>query len=313
METIRRLNYTPNEAARALRVGAARMVLVAVPNLYTGAFFAAVVNAIDEELSAGGYTMITGSLDGNAEKARRLVDLVYARQIDGAIILANCAGPLQSRSVLDAGIPIVAISAELDRPSYPTVLINDRECAVAQTRHLIDLGHRRLLYVSGPHDHYNEIQRSQGFREAVAAAGVGPMETQRFQGDFTVASGVEAGRFFLALRPRPTGVVCTSDEMAIGFLRTVTNAGVKAPQDVSVVGFDDIDFAEYCEPPLTTIHQPRAELGRTGARALLQLMSGLSLTRRSIVVSGELRIRGSTGPAAVRHDAAEIGAAAPSS
>ncbi|MBV8442717.1 MAG: LacI family DNA-binding transcriptional regulator [Hyphomicrobiales bacterium] len=91
METVRRLDYTPNERARALRTGTARMVLVAVPNLHSGAFFPAVVNAIDAELSGNGYTMIIGSPNGAEEKARRLVDLVYARQIDGVIIRANCA------------------------------------------------------------------------------------------------------------------------------------------------------------------------------------------------------------------------------
>ncbi|MBV8105746.1 MAG: LacI family DNA-binding transcriptional regulator [Hyphomicrobiales bacterium] len=116
METVRRLDYTPNERARALRTGTARMVLVAVPNLHSGAFFPAVVNAIDAELSGNGYTMIIGSPNGAEEKARRLVDLVYARQIDGVIIRANCAGPLNGRSVQRAGVPIVAISAELEEP-----------------------------------------------------------------------------------------------------------------------------------------------------------------------------------------------------
>ena len=297
METVRRLNYTPNEPARALRAGTARMVLVAVPNLYSGAFFPAVVNAIDAELSANGYTMITGSLNGAEEKARRLIDLVYARQIDGVIILANCSGPLDGQSVLRAGVPIVAISAELDEPGHPTVLIDDMACAIAQTRHLVNLGHRRLLYVSGPDGHYNDIHRYRGFLEAVRGADLRSADVQRFQGDFTLASGVEAGRFFLSQRQRPTGVVCASDEMAIGFLKTVRAGGVKAPQEVSVVGFDDIEFTEYCEPALTTIHQPRGELGAAGARVLLQRLKGDPAVDKPIVIKGELRVRGSTGPA----------------
>ena len=297
METVRRLNYTPNEHARALRAGTARMVLAAVPNLYAGAFFSAVVNAIDAELAANGYTMITGSLEGAEEKTRRLVDLVYARQIDGVIILANCSGPLEGRSVLRAGVPVVAVSAELDEPGHPTVLIDDEACAIAQTRHLLDLGHRRLLYVGGPRGHYNEIHRYRGFRHAVRAADLSSADTQRFEGDFTLASGVEAGRFFLSRRARPTGIVCASDEMAIGFLKTVTAAGVKAPRDVSVVGFDDIEFAGFCEPALTTIHQPRPVLGSTGARILLERLNGNPATANPIVIKGELRVRGSTGPA----------------
>ena len=295
METVRRLNYTPNEPARALRAGTARMVLAAVPDLYSGAFFPAVVNAIDAELSANGYTMITGSLEGAEEKARRLVDLVYARQIDGVIILANCSGPLDGRSVLRAGVPIVAISAELGETGHPTVLIDDEACAIAQTRHLLDLGHRRLLYVSGPDGHYNDVHRYRGFRQAVREAGLASEDVQRFEGDFTLASGVAAGRSFLGTRPQPTGVVCASDEMAIGFLKTVRTAGVEVPQDVSVVGFDDIEFAAFCEPTLTTIHQPRSLLGATGARVLLQRLNGNPAMDKPIVIRGELRVRGSTG------------------
>ncbi|MBV8419479.1 MAG: LacI family DNA-binding transcriptional regulator [Hyphomicrobiales bacterium] len=300
METVRRLDYTPNEPARALRAGTARMVLVAVPNLYSGAFFPAVVNAIDAELSANGYTMITGSLEGAEEKARRLVDLVYARQIDGVIILANCSGPLEGRSVLRAGVPVVAISAELRENGHPTVLIDDEACAIAQTQHLLNLGHRRLLYVGGPNKHYNDIHRYRGFRQAIREACLSSAGIRRFEGDFTLASGVAAGLFFLRERPRPTGVVCASDEMAIGFLKTVTAAGVKAPQEVSVIGFDDIEFAEFCEPALTTIHQPRGELGAVGARVLLQRLKGDPTVDKPIVIKGELRVRSSSGPAPSR-------------
>ena len=109
LAAVRRLGYTPNEAARALRAGASRMVLVVVPYLYSGAFFAGVINGIDAELSAEGYTMIVGSLDGIEEKARRLVDLVYARQIDGVIVLTGQVPMIDGRSLRDAGVPIVSI------------------------------------------------------------------------------------------------------------------------------------------------------------------------------------------------------------
>ena len=142
LAAVRRLGYTPNEAARALRAGASRMVLVVVPYLYSGAFFAGVINSIDAELSAEGYTMIVGSLDGIADKARRLVDFVYARQIDGVIILTGHIPMIDGRSLRDANVPIVSICAQLDTPDLPTVLVNDEECAIVQVRHLIDLGHR---------------------------------------------------------------------------------------------------------------------------------------------------------------------------
>ena len=169
------------------------------------------------------------------------------------IILTGHIPLIDGRSLRDAGVPIVSICCQLDAPDLPTVLVNDEECAVAQTRHLIDLGHRHLLYVSGPEGHYNEIVRYRGFLKAAATSRA---ETLRYVGAYTLESGAAAARHFLGLDRRPTGVVCCSDEIAIGFIKTVTGAGVDVPDEVSVVGFDGIEFADYCEPTLTTIRQP---------------------------------------------------------
>ena len=157
----------------------------------------------------------------------------------------------------------------LDRPGVPNVLVDDEACAEAQTRHLIALGHRRLLYVSGVETHYNEVKRYRGFLAAAGAAGLDPTDLVRLPGRYTLASGAEAAHSFLQLSKRPTGVVCCSDEMAIGFLKTITNAGLKCPDDVSIVGFDGIEFADYCEEPTltTSIRQPRAATRRCGERA----------------------------------------------
>lgn len=293
LEAVRLLGYTPNEAARALRAGATRMVLVVVPYLYSGAFFAGIINSVDAELAAEGYTMIVGSLDGNEDKARRLVDLVYARQIDGVITLTERIPLIRGRSLLEAGVPIVSICTRQEAPGLPTVLVDDEACAMAQTRHLVELGHRRLMYVSGPEDHYNEVTRYRGFLRAAAGA-----ETVRCVGAYTLASGAAAGRFFLGLDRRPTGVVCCSDEMAIGFIKTVVGAGLSVPGAVSVVGFDGIEFADYCEPTLTTIRQPRQELGARGAQALLDALRGRPPdSPHPIVLPGQLLVRASSGPA----------------
>src|SRR5271165_6312570 len=273
-----------------------------------GAFFAGIVNSIDAELSAEGYTMIVGSLDGIEDKARRLVDLVYARQIDGVIILTGHIPLIDGRSLRDAGVPIVSVCSSDLAPDLPTVLVNDEECAVAQTRHLIDLGHRHLLYVSGSEGHYNEIVRYRGFLKAATASRA---ETFRYVGAYTLESGAAAARHFLGLDRRPTGVVCCSDEIAIGFIKTVSGAGVDVPDEVSIVGFDGIEFADYCEPTLTTIRQPCRDLGAAGARALLDSLRGHARAGENpIVLRGELLVRDSTGPAPnsrKRRSHAEIG------
>lgn len=297
LQAIRALGYTPHEAARSLRAGESRMVLVVIAYLYSGAFFSRVINGIESELSASGYTVITGSLDGEEGKARRLVDLVYARQIDGVIVLTGHVPVFDGRSILEAGVPVVAVCAKLDHPGLPSVLINDEECAKIQTQHLIDLGHRRLIYVSGVEGHYNEVKRYAGYLKSAKAAGLKGSDSLRLAGNYSFESGADAARAFLQLKDRPTGVVCCSDELAIGFMKTVTGAGLRCPADVSIVGFDGIEFADYCEPTLTTIRQPRELLGAEGARILLQELNAVESRKSSSrVLRGELLIRASSGP-----------------
>ena len=174
-------------------------------------------------------------------------------------------------------------------------MVDDESCAAAQTEHLIALGHRRLMYVAGIEGNYNEVFRYRGFLRAVRAAGLPRADILRQKGDYSLASGAAAGRSFLELGKRPTGVVCCCDEMAIGFLKIITEAGVKCPQDVSVVGFDGIEYADFCEPTLTTIRQPREDLGATGARALLAALRGEAAPReRKVVLPARLMVRGST-------------------
>jgi LacI family transcriptional regulator, repressor for deo operon, udp, cdd, tsx, nupC, and nupG len=299
LAAVARLGYTPNEAARALRAGASRMILVIIPQRNSPPFFASVLDGLDAELSAHGYTMIMGSLDGAGDKARRLADLVFARHIDGLIVVTGHVPTIDGRSILDAGLPVVGVCAEIDRAGFSSVVIDDEICAGAQTRHLIELGHQELMYVAGPEGNYNETRRYRGFVKAIAWAGLDPQKMTRFPGDYMLSSGVAAANHFLSLRRRPTGIVCASDEMAIGFLKTIMRAGVNCPEDVSVVGFDGIDFAQFCDPTLTTIRQPRFELGATGARTLLTALQPDPPAQSRTVLKGELVVRESTGPVPV--------------
>ncbi len=298
MEAARRLGYTPNEAARTLRAGASRMVLALLPQRCSEVFFAGVLAGIDQELSSHGYTMIMGSLEGNDVRARRLSDLVFARHLDGVILLTPVVPRLDGRSILDAGIPVVSICAEIDGQALQTVVIDDEGCAATQTEHLIGLGHRRLLYVAGLEGNYNEVQRYRGFRRAAAAAGLGEADLLRLPGDYSLGSGAAAAQTVLSMTTRPTGVVCAGDEMAIGFVKTLSTNGVRCPSEISVVGFDDIEYASFCEPTLTTIRQPREALGTIGARALLAtLRAEAPPLERKVVLPAPLVVRGSTAKA----------------
>jgi LacI family repressor for deo operon, udp, cdd, tsx, nupC, and nupG len=301
LTAVRILGYTPNAAARNLRAGTSRMVLVVIPRRNSPPFFSEVLHGIDTELSRAGYAVIMGNFDGDCDRARRLVDLVFAGHLDGVIILSGQVPTIDGRSIVDAGLPVVTVCAEIAGSGAPAVLVDDAACAKAQIRHLIALGHRRIMYIAGPEGNYNEVARFSAFLEAAAEAGLPAGAVTRQPGNYMFSGGVVAAESFLAMADRPTGIVACNDEMAIGFTKTVRSAGLRIPDDVSIVGFDGIEFAAFCEPTLTTIHQPRYELGAMGARLLLDALWDRPLPPDGrVVLHGELVIGGSTGPAPAR-------------
>lgn len=297
LEVVRRTGYTPNVAGRSLRAARSMMVLVVVPTFITP-FFSELLLGVDQALSARGYGLLIGNLHDNAEKEQQLVDLVLSGQADGVLLLNGRILQGATRSLADANVPIVAVSMPPTGRDVPAVLVQEREGAAAVAAHLLALGHRRFGYVSGPRGNHIELERWTGFTQTLAAAGVAAKTVVRYDGDFHVASGVEAGRSFLAAKRRPTAVFAVSDMMAIGFMRAMYAAGLRVPDDVSVAGFDGIEFADYCEPPLTTVRQPREAMGRTAAELLVRLIRGEAIpaAARAQRLEVSLRPAGSTAP-----------------
>ena len=230
------------------------------------------LHGIDSVLSGEGYAVLMGNV-GDEQQSRRLVHLAHSGRIDGVVATSGLAPVFDGRSILNAGIPVVAVCAQIEGSPSPAVLTDDGACARIQAEHLLALGHRRLLYVAGPEGNYNEVRRFRGFLAAATRAGLDPStDIVRHPGNYMFSGGVAAARSFLAMAQRPTGVVCCNDEMAIAFAKTVRDAGLSIPGEVSMVGFDGIEFGEFCEPTLTTIRQPRFQLGATGARLLVEAM-----------------------------------------
>jgi LacI family repressor for deo operon, udp, cdd, tsx, nupC, and nupG len=289
---IRATGFTPNVAARNLRARRSMMVLVVVPNV-ANPFFAEVLRGIDDELVASGYGMIIGNLDNLPEREARYVDLVFSGQVDGVLLMSGHVPAGGGRLMTAAGLPMASICVAIPEAGLPFVMVDDRRAAAVVAEHLLALGHRRFGYISGPAGNMAEIGRFAGFSAALEAAGVEVSEIAYWPGDFMLESGILAAREFLARGTRPTAVFAASDHMAISFMKTVRNAGVRVPEDVSVVGFDGIEFAEFVTPTLTTIRQPRHELGSRGARLLLDALAG-EKPNGSIYVDAPLLLRDST-------------------
>jgi LacI family repressor for deo operon, udp, cdd, tsx, nupC, and nupG len=299
-EAVRTSGYMPNVAARNLRGRRAMVVLVVVPDI-ANPFFADVLRGIDEELSAHGYGLLIGNLARGRKKEPQLVGIVQSGQVDGVILLSGRVPQGANGSLSDTGVPIVAVCEAIPGGAFPQVEAQNREAACAAVMHLAGLGHRHIGYVAGPRDNILERDRRAGFLEGLALAGIERRSAPIYAGDFTFAAGEAAAQRFLASDPRPTAVFAANDEMAIGFLKTVRAAGVRVPDDVSLVGFDGIAFADYVEPTLTTFRQPRRELGRSGAALLVGAMAGpqLAQTEQVIRLPVPLLERDSSGPAPV--------------
>lgn len=262
--------YTPNRAARSLRVQRTMTVLTVVPWQITP-FFSDLLLYLDRALAAGGYSMLIGDLNDRTEQEPRLVNLVAAGQVDALILLNGEILASSGRRVDTMGIPIVGLCVPV-APNIPAVLVDDREGGVIVARHLLELGHRRFGYLSGPRGNFNEIERYGGFVSTLAQAGVAEAEIARFGGTFHVSSGAAAGEAFLAAPRRPTAVFCASDMMAIGFMLKLQSQGLSVPNDVSVVGFDGIELGTYCSPPLTTVVQPAEAMARAAAERVVALL-----------------------------------------
>jgi LacI family transcriptional regulator, repressor for deo operon, udp, cdd, tsx, nupC, and nupG len=270
-EAVRRSGYTPNSVARNLRKRRTMTALVVVPNL-ANPVFAQILRGIDDELTRSGYGLVIGNLDNCAEREARYVELTLSRQVDGIILMNGRIPESNKRTMREAGLPMVAMCAAIHEERIPNVVVQDCEASRAAVEYLVRLGHRRLGYIAGPPPNVIAAERLAGFLEGIAMAGLSERDFVCWEGRFVFSAGVAAAEAFLRLRNRPTGIYASCDESAIGFIKVVRAAGIRVPEDVSVIGFDGIEFADYVEPTLTTFRQPLHDLGRKGADVLLKMI-----------------------------------------
>jgi len=295
MAAVAKVGYVPNPAARSLRSRKTDMVLVVLPDL-SNIFFSQVLRGIEEELFAAGYGMIVGNLDNTPEKEDHFAAFASAGQVDGVLLLNGHLFHSARDEPIDPsqpGVPIAALCEAIEGADIPQIEVNNREAACRMTCYLASLGHREIAYVCGPAANVLEKERFAGYCEGLERSGLAFDARRVWSGDYKLETGVSVAHDIIGGSDRPTAVFCSNDEMAIGLIRGLVSAGVRVPEDISVAGFDDIEFAEMTSPALTTIRQPRRELGRNGASVLLALLRGETPPAR-IRLDTELVERGST-------------------
>ncbi len=293
-ETARRLGYVPSPSAAGLASGQTRTVAVIVPWV-TRWFFAAVVQGAEEVLREAGYDLLLYNLAGDESARHRVFETsLLTKRVDAVLVLSLKPSLEELARLAALGRPVTIVGAEV--ADWPTVRIDDEAAARTATRHLLDLGHRRIGYVGGATegvlDFTAPAARVTGFRAALAEAGVSPEPSLQADGGFSLAGGSRAGRVLLDRADRPTAVFAASDEMAMGVIRSARDLGLRVPEDLSVIGIDDHEMAEIFD--LTTVAQPVHEQGRIAASQVLTALADRDWQAEQVVLPTELVVRRTT-------------------
>jgi LacI family transcriptional regulator, repressor for deo operon, udp, cdd, tsx, nupC, and nupG len=289
LEAIQKLNYQPNMLARQLRKLETKTILVVVPDI-TNTFFSKVLRGIEHVAIENDYQVLLGDTGNNIERERGYLNILRQRKADGMILLT---ARLESHLLeeIASEFPVVLACEYLEGSTIPTVSIDNISSARKATEYLINLGHRRIGFISGPLNVILSRDRLKGFRQAMAQHNI-PIESFLVQeGDFSFESGYNMMMKFLALDQPPTAVFASNDEMAIGAIKAIKSKGLRVPDDISVVGFDDIQFASIYEPALTTISQPMFEIGKKAMELLIKLMNKDKLEKSQYILEDQLVIR----------------------
>ncbi|WP_435169873.1 LacI family DNA-binding transcriptional regulator [Falsirhodobacter sp. 1013] len=261
--------YTVNVAARNLRRQRTGSVLALVPNL-ANPFFSNIIAGINSVLRTRGLTLLVADTQGGPDVHAQLGALAHSSRADGLIVLD---GSLPMSILTQPACPPVVQACEwIDGLAAPRVMADNRGGAALAVRHLIELGHRRIAEVTGPAGNTLTVERSKGVRDALAEAGVTQRNDWLLEGTFSLGSGQQAARTLLAMKDRPDAVLCHNDEMACGLMGELQRTGIRVPEDISVIGFDNIDMAAHVTPGLTTVQQHRVDIGAKAADVLLELM-----------------------------------------
>ncbi|HWK49806.1 MAG TPA: LacI family DNA-binding transcriptional regulator [Steroidobacter sp.] len=292
---VERSRYKPNLLARNFRSKRAFSIVVLVPNI-ANPFFAEIIRGIEQVAQQHGYAVLLGDTEGREDREAYYVGLVETRQADGLIQLHPRLPKAARGANGTLDIPLVNACEYIEDAPCPRVGIDNAAAAREMTSYLLGLGHRRIGVVLGPDSSPLTSDRLRGYKLALRSAKVSADDTLIAQGDFTMSSGKAAAEQLFKAKQPPTAIFCFNDEMALGAIRFLKSTGRSVPQDVSVVGFDDIEFASFCDPPLTTIEQPTREIGNKAMSLLFDMLNGSKPEPTMHTLPIKLIVRDSAAP-----------------
>jgi DNA-binding LacI/PurR family transcriptional regulator len=297
-EKIRRIavesGYRASAVARGL-VTKRTLTIGLVVTSVADPFASEVVNGIEQAANDLGYSVFLADSNADPEREKNIVRSFAERRVDGILVTSSRVGALYLPLLSEMMVPIVLVNNQHPGAFVHSVMIENVEGSLAAARHLIALGHRRIAYLGDQFGYQSDTERFAGYRQALEEAGIPFLPELVVHGNGKPEQAMNAMEQLLSLEVPPTAVCCYNDMSALGVMRTIRLHGLRIPEDISIVGFDDIYIASYTQPPLTTVRQPMRQMGILAMESLYKLMSGQGSAIR-IKVASELIIRESTCP-----------------
>jgi LacI family transcriptional regulator len=297
-----KLGYRPNPVARSLRTRRSHTVGVLIPDL-NNPLFPPIVRGLEDKLAAAGYVALIGNTDADASRERLIFEQMRARHVDGFVLATATLHDRLLAEAAAAELPVVLMNRLSQDYSFPSVSVDNEQGARMAVSHLARLGHTRIAHIAGPQEASTGVSRLRGFREGMATHGLEVREDLIvYAGRYTVEDGLRCARELLTVPGGFTAVAAANDMLAVGCYAALDEAGRQCPDDISVIGFNDMPFIDRLRPPLTTVRFPHYQLGTEAAQLLLERIGEHEGPVKILYLAPELVVRGSTaapaGPAA---------------
>lgn len=291
-QAMRELNYRPNAIARSLRRKKTQNVGMIVPDI-SYPFLAEVARGVEDAGFELGYNVIVCDSDGDLEREADYIRLLQEKKVDGIVFVAAGESSSHVQTLIEQGMPVVVCDRDLPGVEVDTVIADNVGSGYQATEHLIDLGHRHIGCIAGPQVLGISNKRGKGYKRALGRYGILVREELIVRGDFRCRGGYEAMRKLLALDEPPTAVFACNDLMAVGAICTASKRRLRIPQDVAIVGCDDIALASFTNPSLSTVAHPKHEMGAMAVEMLVERIKDKSKPPTRRLLPTDLVIRDS--------------------
>ena len=299
LAAVAELDYHPNHLPRNLRAKSSRTIGLVISDI-DNPFFTAIVRGAEDVAHRRGYTMVLANTDEDAEREELVLQTMAAERAAGVVVASTGLHSKGVKRLISTGIPVVALDRRIAGAHVDTVVVDNETAAYEAVRHLASLGHRRVAMVGGPGKVSAIREREAGYERAVRDHGLARGLLRH--ADLREPGGRDATRALFAETERPTAIFSVNNMTTIGVLHALRDLGLRAPDDVSVIGFDDIPTGDLLDPPLSVVRQPTYQLGARAAELLLRRVAEPDAPVQEVVLAASLVVRPSTGPVPTPND-----------